>query len=633
MRESVARQRAVFETALDALITIDHEGRVAEFNPAAERLFQYSREEVLGKTMADLIIPPSQRERHRRGLARFQSTGEAPILGKRIEVSAIRRDGTEFPAELAITRINQEGPAFFTGQLRDLTEQKQVQTEMLRSEERFRKLFDSNTIGIAIADLQGRTLEANDAYLSIIGYSREELLSGSVRWDAVTPPEHGAADRAAVEMLRRRGVAETWEKEYVRRDGTRVPVLIGVAMLEASENSCIAYVVDLSARRLLENQFRQAQKMEAVGRLAGGVAHDFNNLLTVILGYSDVVRDQLPAGHPLHEEVEEIRKAGERAAGLTRQLLAFSRTQVLIPEVLDLAEVVKDVDKMLRRLIGEDIDLRAISGPEIGLVKADRGQLQQVLMNLAVNSRDAMPGGGRLTIETRNIEFDGTSVAEHAATQQPGRYVLLAVSDTGAGMDADTKTHLFEPFFTTKEKGKGPGRGLSTVYGIVKQSGGFVWVDSEPGEGTAFKIYLPRVEDGEVLPPPAVPPPKSTRGAETILLLEDEEGLRRLARDVLRKQGYTVLETSGWQAAVEIAARHPGSIHLVLADVVMPEMGGPEVVTRVSALRPGIRVLYMSGYTSDAAVHRGLRETRLALLQKPFTPGDLARRVREVLDA
>jgi PAS domain S-box-containing protein len=627
--ESEARQRAVFDTALDALITMDHEGRIVEFNPAAERMFLYSREEALGQPLADLIIPPSLREKHRIGLARYNSSGEAPLLGKRIEVSAARKDGTEFPVELAITRINQEGPAFFTGQLRDLTETKRVQTEMLRSEERFRRLFDSNTIGIAIADLAGNTVEANDAYLGMLGVTREELLAGSVRWDELTPEEHRGRDQVAVEQLQRTGIASPWEKEFLRRDGTRVPVLIGVAMLKAAEGSVLAYVVDLTERRRLEGQFLQAQKMEAVGQLAGGVAHDFNNLLTVILGYTDLLATKLGSGSHELEELGEIRTAAERATSLTRQLLAFSRQQVFERKVLDVSDLIAHTEKMLRRLIGEDVELVTVLSPGLRRVSADAGQLGQVIMNLAVNARDAMPRGGKLTIETANVDLDDTYARRHA-TVRPGSYVMLAVSDTGAGMSDETLAHMFEPFFTTKERGKGTGLGLATVYGIVKQSGGSVWVYSEVGQGTTFKIYLPVVEeDVDAEPIPAEP--VSLAGSETVLLVEDEQSVRALSRSILERYGYTVLEAGSGKEGLEAARDYPLPIHLVLTDVVMPEMGGTDLASQLETLRPGVRVLYMSGYTDDAIFRHGLLTRGRSFLQKPFTPEGLARKVREAL--
>jgi CheY-like chemotaxis protein len=339
-----------------------------------------------------------------------------------------------------------------------------------------------------------------------------------------------------------------------------------------------------------------------------------------------VVNNQLPADHPLHQEVEQIRKAGERAAALTRQLLAFSRTQVLLPQLIDVGEIVTDIDRMLRRLIGEDIDLVTICDPRTGRVKADPGQLEQVLMNLAVNARDAMPGGGRLTIETRRVDFDEADAREHVSAR-PGSYVMIAVSDTGSGMDAETKAHIFEPFFTTKEKGKGTGLGLATVYGIVKQSGGFLRVSSEPGSGTMFKICLPRVEEEpDSRRPPPPPALENARGTETVLLLEDEEGLRRLGRQALEDHGYTVVEASGWPSVLDRAARLP-PIDLVLTGVALPESGGPEIVSRLSALRPGIRILSMAGSANDAM------DAGVAHLQKPFVPGDLVRSVRQLLDS
>ena len=412
----------------------------------------------------------------------------------------------------------------------DVTEHRRAEEAMRKSEERFRKLFESNTIGIAIADLAGRILEANDAFLKMIGSPREELLTGAMRWETLTPPEFSDRDRAAVVELQRSGAVTPWEKELFRKDGSRVPVLIGVAMLQASEASSLSYIVDLSERRQLEEQFRQAQKMEAVGQLAGGVAHDFNNLLTAILGYADLLAGRLKPESAEAEDLHEIRKAGERAAALTRQLLAFSRQQVLERKVLDLNHLILELEKMLRRLIGEDVALVTVLDPALRRIWADSGQLEQVVMNLAVNARDAMPRGGTLTIETANVELDEAYARQHA-TVRPGSFVMLAVSDNGTGMDAETLSRVFEPFFTTKERGKGTGLGLATVYGIVKQSGGHVWAYSEPGKGTAFKIYLPPAAEGAS--PEEVPPAGtiSLQGSETVLLVEDDASVRAHASD------------------------------------------------------------------------------------------------------
>jgi signal transduction histidine kinase len=388
---------------------------------------------------------------------------------------------------------------------------------------------------------------------------------------------------------------------------------------------------DITERQRLEQQLRQAQKMEAIGRLAGGVAHDFNNVLTAIFGYTDLMSEDLPPDSPMRHDIAEVRKAAQRAAGLTRQLLAFSRQQVLEPVVLNANELIEDFEKMLGRMIGEDVELRLTLARDLGNVRADPGQVQQVLMNLVVNARDAMPTGGKLLIETANADLTQHYVDMHQPVV-PGQYVMLAVTDTGVGMNADIKTRIFEPFFTTKEKGKGTGLGLSTVYGIVKQSGGYVWVYSEPGRGTTFKIYLPRV-DAPTQPPSA--PREATRltGTETILIAEDDEILRRLTKGLLEKAGYRVLDAENATVALAAARAHPGPIHLLLADVVMPGGSGRELARQLAEFRPDTKVLYVSGYTDDAIVHHGMLEPGLDFLPKPFTPAALARKVRDVLDA
>ncbi len=390
-------------------------------------------------------------------------------------------------------------------------------------------------------------------------------------------------------------------------------------------------VEDRAKHRLLEEQFRQAQRMEAIGRLAGGVAHDFNNLLTVIGGYTQLMLARIPPGDALRKDAEEVIKAGERAASLTSQLLVFSRKQILEPKVLNLNAVVSDTKKLLERLIGEDIELVMALDPDVGNVKADRGQIEQVIMNLAVNARDAMPEGGTLTLETGNVVIDETYVKLHPGSKV-GAHVFLAVSDTGVGMDRDTLAHLFEPFFTTKEQGKGTGLGLSTVYGIIQQSGGSIWVESEPGRGARFRTYLPRVDE------PAEPARKidvrrsaAPAGTETVLLVEDEEAVRRLTRAVLRRNGYNVLVAANAEQALAALEQNRGPIDLLLTDVVLPGMGGTEIARRISQLRPGIKVVYTSGYTDRSFVENGVLKPGLAFIPKPFTPEDLLRKLREVL--
>jgi len=393
----------------------------------------------------------------------------------------------------------------------------------------------------------------------------------------------------------------------------------------------VEIALDVSARRQLEDQLRQAQRLQAVGKLAGGVAHDFNNLLTAIIGYSDLLMSRLGGDSPLRKDVLEIRKAGERATTLTRQLLAFSRRQVLQPKVLNLNSVVAEMHQMLCRLIGEDVDLVTVLVPGLGRVKADPGQIEQIIMNLVVNARDAMPHGGKLTIETANVDLDDAYVRQHAGVQ-PGPYALLAISDTGLGMDSETQSQVFEPFFTTKEKGQGAGLGLATVYGIVKQSGGHIWVYSEPGRGTTFKIYLPRVEEPLGLPESTAVRAGATEGTETILVVEDEDEVRWLVCEILQEKGYSVLEVRQSREAVELGQRYEGPIHLLVTDVVMPGMGGRELAENMTRLRPAMKVLYISGYTENAIVHQGVLDEGTHFLPKPFPPEVLARKVRDMLD-
>lgn len=388
---------------------------------------------------------------------------------------------------------------------------------------------------------------------------------------------------------------------------------------------------EVAERKLAEEQLRQAQKMEAVGKLAGGVAHDFNNLLTAINGHSDLAMRRLKLDDPLYDKLEKIKKAGERAAALTHQLLAFSRKQILQPKVLDLNQVVFEMNKMLQPLIGEDIDLLTKLKPDLGMVKADPGQLEQVLMNLSVNARDAMPRGGKLTIETTNVYLDEEYASRHLSIV-PGWYVMLAVSDTGSGMDAQTQERIFDPFFTTKEVGKGTGLGLSTVYGIVKQSGGNIWVYSEVGRGTTFKVYLPCVNRCAEKPEFNIDRNQLSEGNETVLLVEDEEMVREMAKEILEESGYLVLEAKHGQEALLIAEQYRGHIHLMLSDVVMPQMSGRELAEQFAPLRRDMKVLYMSGYTDDAIVHHGVLDEGTAFIEKPFTPNALARKVRETLN-
>jgi len=503
-----------------------------------------------------------------------------------------------------------------------------------KSEAKFRAIFERVATGIALVDMEGRLIEGNPALQRMLGYSEEELRNrafGEFTYleDVMTDASHwrelvsGTRDYYQV------------EKRYVRKDGSLVWGLMNVSLLRSGNNEpefAIFIVEDITERKQLESQLLQSQKMETVGRLAGGVAHDFNNLLTVVGGYTQLSLLGIGENDPLKGNLEEIRKATERAATLTRQLLAFSRRQVMDLKVIDLNAVVKDLDKMLRRIIGEDIELRTILANDLGRVKTDPGQIEQVILNLAVNARDAMPKGGALLLETTNIELDEDYARYHIGVE-PGWYVMLSVTDTGCGMSAEVREHLFEPFFTTKEKGKGTGLGLSTVYGIIKQSGGNIWVYSEINRGTTFKIYLPRVEEEIDSLPPRDESESLPTGNETVLLVEDDASVRELAAQILRNQGYTVLEAPHGHEAIRMARDGvEKKIHLLLTDVVMPQMGGRELVNQFRRLHPDVKVLFISGYSGNAVTHQAMVKPGERLLQKPFSPTTLAKKVREALD-
>jgi len=419
--------------------------------------------------------------------------------------------------------------------------------------------------------------------------------------------------------------------ESLKRGATDYVVKDRLGSLISKVQRAMKEVEERIAHRRLEEQLRQSQKMEAVGRLAGGIAHDFNNLITVINGYSQLILDRVKAGDPTRPDAEEILRAGERAAALTRQLLAFSRKQILAPTVLNLNRSVLEMERMLRRLIGEDIELVASLEPQLASVMADPGQIEQVILNLAVNARDAMPHGGKLTLETANATLDEGFVALHPGAQ-PGPCVVLSVTDTGVGMDAEVLSHLFEPFFTTKEKGKGTGLGLSTIYGIVKQSNGTIWVSSEPGRGATFTVYLPRFDTGARGSAAAGGPAAVRPGTEVVLLVEDSEDVRRFMEQFLARSGYSVLQAGSGDEALRRAEAHAGPIHLLLTDIVLPVMGGREIAHQVRAQRPGIKVLYTSGYTDRSGVENGILESGVAFLQKPFTAEELLRKIRETLD-
>ncbi|HET7321819.1 MAG TPA: PAS domain S-box protein, partial [Longimicrobiaceae bacterium] len=542
--------------------------------------------------------------------------------------------GEEIPVdEVVLAHRSAHGETEFLSVIaRDVREQKRAAAALRESEERFRCAVQSLDEGLIITDLDDRVLYVNERMATMIGYSGEEIL-GRLSVEVLQIDDEDAMEER--NQRRREGITERYQLVMKRRDGQSIPVEItGTPFLSPNGEivGTLGAITDITERKELEEQLVQSQKMEAVGRLAGGVAHDFNNLLTAIKGFTELLLLDFDENDPRRSFITEIQGASNRAAGLTRQLLAFSRKQVLQPRVLDLNGSVTEIEKMLRRLIGEDVELITRPDPALGRVKADPGQMEQVLMNLVVNARDAMPDGGRLTVSTGNATLSADDIPPHAGEVVPGRFVVLSVQDTGTGMDEQTKGRIFEPFFTTKGQGKGTGLGLATVYGIVQQSGGFIEVESELGEGTTFRIALPRVEEAAEEQNAERPASGPVSGTETVLLVEDEVAVRVLVRRVLDRAGYRILEASSGQAALDLLADTGARVDLLLTDVVMPGMSGRELADELTARTPGLPVLYMSGYTDEAIMHHGVLAEGVAFLEKPFTPDILLRKLRDVLD-
>ncbi len=622
---------ALYDPASDLLsfpYFVDEE----DVTPAAKKLGKGLTEYVLRTGQPLLASPETFDDLVRRGEAETVGAPSVDWLGVPLKAGE-QTFGVlvvqSYKENVRFSQPDKEILTFVSQQVANAVEHKRSEEALRRSEASYRSLIEGAAYGIYRSNKAGKLLEVNPALVEMLGYGSEaELMSRNLGADVYADPAERARLIAQYENQDRfRGVEVNWK----HKDGSILAVrLTGRPVLD--EKGQLEYfegiVENVAERRALEEQLRQSQKMEAVGQLAGGIAHDFNNLLEVIMGYSDLLTEGLPVGDPLRRQAEEIYKAGKRAAGLTRQLLAFSRKQVLQPRVLDLNVIVTDLQKLLRRTIGEHIEFTAKLSPSLGRVKADPNQVEQILMNLAVNARDAMAHGGSLRVETANLRVDEKLAQQHTGLR-PGEYVLLSVADTGSGMDLKVQARVFEPFFTTKEKGKGTGLGLATVYGIVKQSEGYIAVESAPGQGTAFHIYLPRVET-PAAPAPAPPEkPASTTGSETVLLVEDEDAVRRLARAFLENRGYTVLEARDGAHAIEICEDRGQIIHLMVTDVVMPKMGGRELAQRVAPIRPEMRVLFVSGYTGDSLVLPG---SQAAFLEKPFGPADLIKKVREILD-
>jgi len=662
---------ALLESAPDAMLIVDERGNILLANSQTEKLFGYRWEELVGQPV-EMLMPPRFRDGHAQHRGHFFAAPRLRPMGAGLDLYGLRRDGSEFPVEISLNPIASEGGTLITSSIRDVSDRKradqelrrayaeldqrvlertaeleklttalltrigmheQTENELRQSEERFRLLVEgAKDYAIFMLNPEGRVVSWNAAAERIYGFTAEEAIGSSL--SRFHPPEdqHAETPQYALEQAAATGRFEE-ENWRTRKDGQRFWASTVTTALRDERGNLRGFsriTRDVTERRELEHRLRHAQKLEAIGRLAGGVAHEFNNSATAILGYSSLVIDQAQDNQQLRHYAEEIHKAGQRAASVTRQLLAFSRQQILQPTMLSLNEVVADIEKMLRGLIGEDIRLLTTLDPYLGVVKADSGEMEQVIINLVLNARDAMPDGGVMHIETSNVEVDHVFAAENP-DMAPGPHVRLRVTDTGIGLDKQTAAHIFEPFFTTKPVGQGTGLGLSTVYGTVKRSGGGILVFSEPGRGATFEIYLPRLEQALVKPAILSPRRKPDGGSETILIVEDDSSLRWLTVQILTQFGYTVLEAGDGSQALALAEERAGNIDILLTDVVMPGCNGRQLARQVEQLYPQIKVLLMSGYTAEIVAQQDGKEIALAFLEKPFTPEELGLKVREVL--
>lgn len=561
------------------------------------------------------------------------STLYAIAIQRRLDEELLRKATIDL--EETVRERTAELRAAHERSMREIEDRKKAEEELVNSEKRMRHIIEAAPIGIRI-NKGGRYAYVNEAFVKMFGYEHADQILGMPVESLVAPEYRDVVKKRQKERMAGMELPSQYEVVGLKKGGERFDMAVWPTLINyEGEKSVLGFVIDTSEEKRLMAQFLQSQKLEVVGRLAGGIAHDFNNLLTTVIGTADLMMSEINKEDRLFEDVQEIKKAGERAASLTRQLLAFSRKQVLKPKVLDLNEVIAGMEKMLRRMIGEDIEIERILEPELGKVKVDPTQIGQVIMNLAVNARDAMPMGGKITIRTANVDLDESYAHDHALgfKLRSGPYVKLSLSDTGIGMDRETREQIFEPFFTTKEEGKGTGLGLSTVYGIIKQSSGYIWCYSEPGQGTSFRIYLPRVEETAEAVQKKNVPESLPRGSETILVVEDNESLRNLATKILKNHGYTVLEAQDGAHALDVCNKHEGSIELLLSDLVMPGMSGVDLQIHFKKVHPGIKVILMSGYLDDALARYGLSADKFEFIQKPFTPDSLAKKVREVLDS
>ena len=624
----------LLETLPDAVVAVDRDGTIVQVNSQTQELFGYDRDELIGQKV-EMLVPESYRRQHHHHRETFAQTPKTRRMGADLDLYGRRRNGSEFPVEISLSPVSTEKGAFVLSAIRDISDRKRIAEELRRANEelhrrtteqlgeyrsRLASIIDSSEDAILSKDLNGTITSWNKGAERIYGYTPEEVVGKHI--SLLTPSDRPHEIPEILRKIARGERIEHHESVRVTKDGRHLDVSVSVSPLRNAAGDIVgasAIARDITAQKRSEGQLRQSQKMEAIGRLAGGVAHDFNNVLGIINACAEFLRDRIdPAAEP-SLYVENIKKAIERGTSLTKQMLAFSRTSAIQPRVLDLNERLRDISKLLRPLLGDDIEILIVPRTPSAIVEADPGQLDQIVVNLAVNARDAMPRGGKFILETGAVRLDASFAEQHQA-MAPGKYVMLAVSDTGSGMDEATVSRIFEPFFTTKEAGKGTGLGLATVYGIVKQSAGHILVYSEPGHGTTFKIYLPSAEHKiGAGSKPEVETVSPKRQGTTILLVEDDEIMRSLTRKLLQEHGYTVIEADDGKSALEWVESHPNPIDLLLTDVVMRRMSGPELVERLNASHPTLKVVYMSGYTGELMANREVLKSGVTLLEKPFS--------------